>query len=45
LWDKPVAEACPECGYPLMVEKVNRSKGYMLVCPKCKFKKVEDELK
>lgn len=45
LWDKPVAEACPQCGYPLMVEKINRSKGYMLVCPKCKFKKVEDELK
>ncbi len=44
LWDKPVDVPCPECGYPLVVEKVSRAKGFYLQCPKCKYKKLEEEL-
>ena len=35
-WDKPVAERCPSCGSPFMVEKVSKKKGEFLKCPKCK---------
>ncbi|MCK4307541.1 type I DNA topoisomerase [candidate division WOR-3 bacterium] len=31
LWDKPVAQKCPECGYSIMIEKNGK-----LSCPKCK---------
>ncbi len=44
LWDKPLNIACPECENPLMVEKVTRAQGYHLQCPKCKYKKLEEEL-
>ncbi len=44
LWDKPVAVTCPQCGYPLMVEKVSRAKGYYLQCPRCKHKQKEETL-
>jgi len=37
LWDKPVAEQCPECKFPLMVEKYGRG-GVYLKCPKCRAK-------
>jgi DNA topoisomerase-1 len=35
-WDKPVARTCPECSYPIMVEKTSKSKGSRLQCPRCK---------
>ena len=35
-WDKPVAERCPSCGSPFMVEKASKKKGEFLKCPKCK---------
>jgi DNA topoisomerase-1 len=41
LWDKPVNITCPDCEYPLMVEKSNRSRGTILQCPSCKFKTSE----
>ncbi len=34
IWDKPVAQKCPECGYSIMVEKKDGLK-----CPKCNEKK------
>ena len=39
-WDKPVAEACPQCGSKFLVEKYNRKTGRMKACPKegCTFK-------
>jgi len=37
LWDKPVAQACPNGDSPLMVEK-NYKSGPALVCPKCRAK-------
>ncbi len=38
-WDKPVAEACPECNNPYMVQKWKKNEGESLLCPKCSFKK------
>ncbi|MBN2367187.1 MAG: type I DNA topoisomerase [Calditrichaeota bacterium] len=42
LWDKPVDVKCPQCGYPLMVEK-SSNRGSYIQCPSCKFKKQESE--
>ncbi|MDY0162535.1 type I DNA topoisomerase [Desulfobotulus sp.] len=33
LWDKPVPEACPECGHPFLVEKTSKKLGGHLKCP------------
>jgi DNA topoisomerase-1 len=35
-WDKPVNKECPACGNSYMLEKVTKSKGEFLRCPKCK---------
>jgi DNA topoisomerase I len=35
-WDKPVGQACPQCGYPIMVAKTSGEKSGQLECPKCK---------
>ncbi|NBV42718.1 type I DNA topoisomerase, partial [bacterium] len=35
LWDRPVAEACPSCQYPLLVVKNQRGKNEQKSCPKC----------
>ena len=34
LWDLPVEQPCPKCGYPLLVEKIYKKKGEFLKCPK-----------
>lgn len=31
-WDKPVAQPCPQCGAPFLVEKRQRSGGISLAC-------------
>ena len=31
-WDKPVAEPCPKCGSPILLEKVRKS-GPVRICP------------
>jgi len=40
-WDKPVEEACPSCGNPILVEKVSKRDGKTLRCIKkeCTYKK------
>ncbi|HVF92469.1 MAG TPA: type I DNA topoisomerase [Blastocatellia bacterium] len=40
LWDKPVAQPCPECGARFLVEKVNKAGERSLQCRNedCKFK-------
>ena len=35
-WNRPAAQACPQCGYPVMVIKASSEKGNRLECPKCK---------
>jgi len=32
LWNRPIAEACPTCGAPFLVEKVTKKQGRRLVC-------------
>jgi DNA topoisomerase-1 len=34
LWDLPVEQPCPKCGFPLLVKKVYKRKGEFLKCPK-----------
>ncbi len=34
IWDKPVAQSCPHCGAPYLVEK-RRKGGLYLWCPSC----------
>ncbi|MFZ5775931.1 MAG: type I DNA topoisomerase [Thermodesulfobacteriota bacterium] len=46
LWDRPVKEACPQCGSPYLLEKDSRKEGLRLICPDkaCGFaKKVGEE--
>jgi DNA topoisomerase-1 len=41
LWKRPVAEACPDCGTPYLLEKITKRAGRQLVCSKedCGFAK------
>ena len=32
LWNKPIAEKCPDCGAPFLVEKITKRHGRQLVC-------------
>ena len=36
IWDRPVKQACPQCSFPILVQKSTKSKGDYLQCPKCK---------
>jgi len=41
-WDKPIAEPCPTCGWPILVEKTNRKTGAITRhCPNedCKYQR------
>ena len=40
VWDKPVAEACPKCGFPITVEKITKRAGRVRQCHKkeCGYK-------
>jgi len=40
LWDLPVQQPCPKCGYPILVKKVYKREGEFLKCPKegCDYK-------
>jgi DNA topoisomerase-1 len=40
LWNKPVAEGCPECKSPYMLEKWAKAKGSYLECPSCKHQRI-----
>ncbi|MBN1615186.1 MAG: type I DNA topoisomerase [Deltaproteobacteria bacterium] len=39
-WNRPVPEACPQCGYPILVEKSSPKRGTYKACPKegCGYK-------
>lgn len=38
-WDKPVAEPCPSCGSPILLEKASKTAGPIRYCPNeaCKY--------
>ena len=44
LWNRPVAQECPECNFPLMEEKITQRDGYYLQCPKCKHKEILEKV-
>jgi len=39
LWNEPIAEPCPECGWPVLTIKVTKRSGAQKVCPQkdCKY--------
>jgi DNA topoisomerase-1 len=41
VWYRPVAEPCPECGSPILIEKLSKREGPLLACYKddCDFKR------
>ncbi len=45
LWNPPVEESCPECGFPILEVKETKKLGKHLSCPQkgCKFKKKLEE--
>jgi len=45
LWNPPVEEPCPECGFPLLERKTTRAKGPHLSCPQksCKYTRPLDD--
>lgn len=38
-WDKPIAEPCPDCGSPILLEKTSKKSGPVRYCPSeaCKY--------
>lgn len=42
MWDKPVAQSCPQCANPILSEKITKREGTVLKCPnkECDYKKV-----
>jgi len=45
LWNKPVAEACPDCKAPFLLHKTTKRKGPHLIChtEDCDFEKILEE--
>ncbi len=35
-WDKPIHQACTQCGNPYLIQKSTKRKGDYLLCPECK---------
>ena len=44
LWNRPVAEKCPDCGAPFLVEKITKKHGRQLVCnnEECSYVRSEE---
>ena len=42
LWDPPVADPCPKCGWPVLVDKTTKREGTVRKCPQtdCDYKVV-----
>ncbi len=43
VWNKPIADACPECKWPIMTIKTTKKSGSKKVCEKCKYNEPYDE--
>lgn len=35
-WNEPIARTCTNCGYGILERRETRSKGTIVICPKCK---------
>ncbi len=42
-WNEPVATMCPSCNYGILERKDSRSKGTIIICPKCKTEYEEQD--
>src|SRR3954463_4548257 len=44
LWNRPIAEKCPDCGAPFLVEKVTKRHGRQLICnnEECSYARSEE---
>ncbi len=44
VWDKPVNEPCPQCGYPLLVDKFTKQGATIRTCPNegCKYERAAE---
>ena len=44
LWNRPVAETCPECKAPFLVEKITKKNGRQLICnsEECSYVRSEE---
>ena len=44
LWNRPIAETCPECKAPFLVEKITKRHGRQLICnnEECSYVRSED---
>ena len=36
VWNQPLKEACPQCGWPMLTLKTTKKRGTEKVCPQCK---------
>lgn len=45
LWDKPLNEACPQCGSKYLLQKYSKKEGVKIKCPnkECTYEKVQGE--
>jgi DNA topoisomerase-1 len=45
VWNEPINEACPECGFPMLTKKVTKRRGAEKVCPQqdCNYVASMDE--
>ena len=46
LWNRPVAETCPDCKAPFLVEKITKKHGRQLICnnEECSYARQAEEL-
>ena len=44
-WDKPLKEACPDCGSPFLIQKYTKSSGDQIKCPEkeCAYMRQSEE--
>lgn len=44
LWNRPIAEPCPDCGAPYLVEKITKRYGRQVLCnnEKCEYVRTEE---
>lgn len=38
LWNEPVEQDCPDCGWPIMTKKITQKQGEQIICPECSKK-------
>jgi len=45
IWNEPIAEKCPKCGWPILTVKTTKRKGEEIICPRkeCGYVKSNEE--